>query len=53
MKSISFLSGYIFLIIATLTGINSNSFLKTTKFEKVYNGTLLAEGPLYIPHKDM
>ena len=31
MKSISLLSGYIFLIIATLTGITSNSFLKTTE----------------------
>ena len=30
MKSISLLSGYIFLIIATITGITSNSFLKTT-----------------------
>ena len=31
MKSISLLSGYIFLILATLTGITSNSFLKTTE----------------------
>ena len=31
MKSISVLSGYIFLILATLTGITSNSFLKTTE----------------------
>ena len=31
MKSISSLSGYIFLILATLTGITSNSFLKTTE----------------------
>ena len=31
MKNISLLSGYIFLIIATLTGITSNSFLKTTE----------------------
>ena len=30
-----------------------NSYLKTTKFEKVFNGTLWAEGPCYIPHKDM
>ena len=30
-----------------------NSFLKTTKFEIVFNGTLWAEGPCYIPHKDM
>ena len=31
MKSISLLSGYIFLILAILTGITSNSFLKTTE----------------------
>ena len=31
MKSISLLSGYIFLILAALTGITSNSFLKTTE----------------------
>ena len=31
MKSISLLSGYIFLIIATITGISSNGFLKTTE----------------------
>ena len=31
MKSIRLLSGYIFLILATLTGITSNSFLKTTE----------------------
>ena len=31
MKSISLLSGYIFLIVAILTGICSNSFLKTTE----------------------
>ena len=30
-----------------------NSFLKTLKFEQVFNGTLWAEGPCYIPHKDM
>ena len=30
-----------------------NSFLKTTKFEQVFNGTLWAEGPCYIPHRDM
>src|SRR6056300_820450 len=30
-----------------------NSFLKTTKFEQIYNGTLWAEGPCYIPHRDM
>ena len=31
MKSISLLSGYIFLILATITGITSNSFLKTSE----------------------
>ena len=31
MKSISLLSGYIFLILATITGISSNGFLKTTE----------------------
>ncbi len=31
MKSISLLSGYIFLILATITGIASNGFLKTTE----------------------
>ena len=36
MKSISLLSGYIFLILATITGISSNGFLKTTEgFTKV------------------
>ena len=30
-----------------------NSFLKTTNFEQVFKGTLWAEGPCYIPHKDM
>ena len=36
MKNISLLSGYIFLILATLTGITSNSFLKTTVFLGVF-----------------
>ena len=31
MKNISLFSGYIFLILATITGITSNSFLKTTE----------------------
>ena len=31
MKSISLLSGYIYLILATSTGIMANSFLKTTE----------------------
>ena len=30
-----------------------NSYLKTNNVEKVYSGTLWAEGPCYIPHKDM
>ena len=37
MKSISLLSGYIYLIFAILTGIASNGFLKTTEgFTKLY-----------------
>ena len=37
MKSISLFSGYIYLIIAIITGIASNGFLKTTEgFTKVY-----------------
>jgi len=31
MKSISLLSGYIFLVLAIVTGIASNGFLKTTE----------------------
>ena len=30
-----------------------NSYLKTNDFKQIYNGTLWAEGPCYIPHKDM
>jgi len=30
-----------------------NSYLKTENFNKIYEGTLWAEGPCYIPHKDM
>ena len=30
-----------------------NSYLKTNNVEKIYTGTLWAEGPCYIPHKDM
>ena len=29
------------------------SYLKTKKFDQVFNGTLWAEGPCYVPHKDM
>ncbi len=37
MKSISLLSGYIYLIFAIVTGIASNGFLKTTEgFTKLY-----------------
>ena len=37
MKSISLLSGYIYLIFAIVTGIASNGFLKTTDgFTKLY-----------------
>ena len=36
MKSISLISGYIYLIIAIITGIASNGFLKTTEgFTKI------------------
>ena len=36
MKSLSLLSGYIFLVFAILTGIASNGFLKTTEgFTKI------------------
>ena len=30
-----------------------NSYLKTENFNKIYEGTLWAEGPCYIPHRDM
>ena len=30
-----------------------NSYLKTKDFTQVFQGTLWAEGPCYIPHKDM
>ena len=30
-----------------------NSYIKTTEFKQLFNGTLWAEGPCYIPHKDM
>jgi len=29
------------------------SYIKTTKFKQLFNGTLWAEGPCYIPRKDM
>ena len=37
MKTISLISGYIYLVIAIITGIASNGFLKTTEgFTKLY-----------------
>ena len=37
MKSVSLLSGYIYLILGIITGIASNGFLKTTEgFSKLY-----------------
>ena len=30
-----------------------NSYIKTNNFNQIYNDTLWAEGPCYIPHKDM
>ena len=40
MKTISLLSGYIYLIFAIITGIASNGFLKTTEgFTKIYPTT--------------
>ena len=29
------------------------SYIKTTEFKQLFSGTLWAEGPCYIPHKDM
>ena len=29
------------------------SYIKTTEFKQLFNDTLWAEGPCYIPHKDM
>ena len=40
MKSISLLSGYIFLILAIITGIASNGFLKTTEGFTKLNPTI-------------
>lgn len=30
-----------------------DTYLKTNEFKKIFNGTLWAEGPCYIPHRDM
>ena len=48
MKSISLLSGYIFLILATLTGITSNSFLKTTEGFTKLGPTLFVVANMFI-----
>ena len=40
MKSISLLSGYIYLVLALITGIASNGFLKTTEGFTKLNPTL-------------
>tara|TARA_B100000575_G_C22665161_1_gene406433 strand:- start:124 stop:468 length:345 start_codon:yes stop_codon:yes gene_type:complete len=40
MKSISLLSGYIYLIVAIITGIASNGFLKTTAGFSKLNPTI-------------
>ena len=40
MKTISLLSGYIYLILAIITGIASNGFLKTTEGFRKLNPTL-------------
>ena len=40
MKSISLFSGYIYLIIAIITGIASNGFLKTTEGFTKLNPTI-------------
>ena len=40
MKSISLLSGYIFLVLAIVTGIASNGFLKTTEGFTKLNPTI-------------
>ena len=48
MKSISLLSGYIFLILATLTGITSNSFLKTTECFTKLGPTIFCVANMFI-----
>ena len=40
MKSISLLSGYIYLVLAVITGIASNGFLKTTEGFTKLNPTI-------------
>ena len=48
MKSISLLSGYIFLIAAILTGICSNSFLKTTEGFTKLGPTLFVAANMFV-----
>ena len=48
MKSISLLSGYFFLIAAILTGICSNSFLKTTEGFSKLGPTLFVVANMFI-----
>ena len=48
MKSISLLSGYIFLIVAILTGICSNSFLKTTEGFTKLGPTLFVVANMFV-----
>ena len=48
MKSSSLLSGYIFLILATITGITSNSFLKTTEGFTKLGPTLFVVANMFV-----
>ena len=48
MKSISLLSGYIYLIFAILTGIASNGFLKTTEGFTKLNPTIFCVSSIII-----
>ena len=48
MKSISLLSGYFFLIAAILTGICSNSFLKTTEGFTKLGPTLFVVANMFV-----
>ena len=48
MKSISLLSGYIFLIVAILTGICSNSFLKVTEGFTKLGPTLFVAANMFV-----
>ena len=48
MKSISLLSGYIYLIFAIITGIASNGFLKTTEGFTKLNPTIFCVSSIII-----